>query len=59
MKSNTYAVQLRKGAEKVFGFSYFHLFLLASQPKAILLDELKKLEQRSYSCMELKGEYVD
>jgi histone-lysine N-methyltransferase SETMAR len=31
----------------------------AAQPKEFLLDRLKKLEQRSHKCMELKGEYVE
>jgi hypothetical protein len=34
-------------------------FLFATQPKEFLLDGLKKLEQRSRKCAELKGEYVE
>jgi hypothetical protein len=35
------------------------LFLFAAQPKEIFLDGLKKLDQRSHKCMELRGEYVN
>jgi hypothetical protein len=35
------------------------LFLFAAQPKKFLLDGLKKLEQRSHKCVELRGEYVE
>jgi hypothetical protein len=35
------------------------LFLFAAQPKEFFLDELKKLEQRSHKCVELRGEYVE
>jgi hypothetical protein len=35
------------------------LFLFAAQPKEIFLDVLKKLEQRSHKCVELRGEYVE
>jgi hypothetical protein len=28
---------------------------LAAQPKEFFLDELKKLEQRSHKCVELRG----
>jgi hypothetical protein len=34
------------------------LFLFAAQPKEFFLGGLKKLEQRSYKCVELRGEYV-
>jgi hypothetical protein len=34
------------------------LFLFAAQPKEFFLDALKKLEQRSHKCLELRGEYV-
>jgi hypothetical protein len=37
----------------------FPIFLLAAQPKEFFLDELKKLEQRSHKCVELRGEYVE
>jgi hypothetical protein len=37
-----------------FPFSYF-----AAQPKEFFLDGLKKLEQRSHKCVELRGEYVE
>jgi hypothetical protein len=35
------------------------LFLSAAQPKEFFLDGLKKLEQRSHKCVELRGEYVE
>jgi hypothetical protein len=31
------------------------LFLFAAQPKEFFLDMLKKLEQRSHKCVELRG----
>jgi hypothetical protein len=34
------------------------LFLFAAQPKEFFLDGLKKLEQQSHKCVELRGEYV-
>jgi hypothetical protein len=37
----------------------FPIFLFAAQPKELALDGLKKLEQRSQVCVELKGEYVE
>jgi hypothetical protein len=33
----------------------FPIFLFAAQPKEIFLDQLKKLEQRSHKCVELRG----
>jgi hypothetical protein len=33
--------------------------LFAAQPKEFFLDVLKKLEQRSHKCVELRGEYVE
>jgi hypothetical protein len=35
------------------------LFLFTAQPKEFFLDVLKKLEQRSHKCVELRGEYVE
>jgi hypothetical protein len=35
------------------------LFLFAAQTKEFFLDGLKKLEQRSHKCVELRGEYVE
>jgi hypothetical protein len=37
----------------------FWLFLFAAQPKEFFLDGLKKLEQQSHKCVELRGEYVE
>jgi hypothetical protein len=37
----------------------FPVFLFAAQPKEFFLDGLKKLEQRSHKCVELRGEYVE
>jgi hypothetical protein len=35
------------------------LILFAAQLKEFFLDGLKKLEQRSHKCVELRGEYVE
>jgi hypothetical protein len=35
------------------------LFLFLAQPKEFFLDGLKKLEQQSHKCVELRGEYVE
>jgi hypothetical protein len=35
------------------------LFLFAAQPKELFLDGIKKLEQRSHKCVQLRGEYVE
>jgi hypothetical protein len=35
------------------------LFLFAAQPKEFFFGELKKLQQRSHKCVELRGEYVE
>jgi hypothetical protein len=35
------------------------LFLFSAQPKEFFLDGLKKLQQRSHKCVELRGEYVE
>jgi hypothetical protein len=43
---------LLKGADKSLAFP---IFLFAAQPKEFFLDGLKKLEQRSPKCMELRG----
>jgi hypothetical protein len=37
----------------------FFIFLFAAQPKEFFSDGLKKLEQRSHKCVELRGEYVE
>jgi hypothetical protein len=47
---------LCKDADKSLAFS---IFLFAAQPKEFFLDGLKKLEQRSHKCVELRGEYVE
>jgi hypothetical protein len=39
--------------------SLFPIFLFAAQQKEFFLDGLKKLEQRSHTCVELMGEYVE
>jgi hypothetical protein len=48
--------EIRRGADKSLAFP---IFLFAAQPKEFFLDELKKLEQRSHKCVELRGEYVN
>jgi hypothetical protein len=35
------------------------IFLFAAKPKEFFLDRLKKLEQRSHKCVELKEDYVE
>jgi hypothetical protein len=35
------------------------LFLFAAPPKDFFSGGLKKLEQRSHKCVELRGEYVE
>jgi hypothetical protein len=42
------------GANNSLAF-LFPIFLFAVQPKEFFLDGLKKLEQRSHKCEELKG----
>jgi hypothetical protein len=37
----------------------FPTFLFAAHPKEFFLKGLKKLEQRSQMCVELRGEYVE
>jgi hypothetical protein len=37
----------------------FPIFLFAAQRKEFYLDGLKKLEQRSHKCVDLRGEYVE
>jgi hypothetical protein len=46
-----------RGANK--SLALFPIFLFAAQPKEFFLDGLKKLEQRSHKCVELRGEYVE
>jgi hypothetical protein len=43
---------LRRGADKSLTFP---IFLFAAEPKEFFLDQLKKLEQRSHKCVELRG----
>jgi hypothetical protein len=47
---------ISRGADK---FLAFPTFLFAAQQKEFFLDGLKKLEQRSHKCVELRGEYVE
>jgi hypothetical protein len=42
-----------------FWLFLFSIFLFAAQPKELFLVGLKKLEQRSHKCVELRGEYVE
>jgi hypothetical protein len=44
--------QIRRGADKSLAFP---IFLFAAQPKEFFFDGLKKLEQRSNKCVELRG----
>jgi hypothetical protein len=43
---------IRRGADKS---SAFPIFLFAAQPKEFFLDGLKKLEERSHKCVELRA----
>jgi hypothetical protein len=43
----------------VFPISCFPVFLFAAQPKEFFLGGLKKFEQRSHKCVELRGGYVN
>jgi hypothetical protein len=47
---------IHRGADKSLAFP---IFLFAAHPKEFFLDGLKKLEQRSHKCVELKREYVE
>jgi hypothetical protein len=38
---------------------WLFLFPICSTQKEFFLDGLKKLEQRSHKCVELRGEYVE
>jgi hypothetical protein len=42
-----------------FWLFLFLIFLFAAQPEEFFSDGLKKLEQRSHKCVELRGEYVE
>jgi hypothetical protein len=46
------------GADKPLAFPISY-FLFAAQPKEFFLAGLKKLEQRSHKCVELRAEYVE
>jgi hypothetical protein len=50
------SVLIRRAADKSLAVP---IFLFAAQTKDFFLDGLKKLEQRSHKCVELKGEYVE
>jgi hypothetical protein len=47
---------VRTGADKSLALP---IFLFSAQPKEFFLDGLKKLEQRSHKCVDLRGEYVE
>jgi hypothetical protein len=48
--------KLRRDSDKSLAFP---IFLFLAQPKEFFLDGLKKLEQRSRKCVELRGECVE
>jgi hypothetical protein len=56
LKGSNTTARLCRGADKSLAFP---IFLFAAQPKELFLDGLKKLEQRSHKCVELRGEYVE
>jgi hypothetical protein len=45
-----------RGTDKSLAFP---IFLFVGQPKEFFLEGLKKLEQRSHNCVELREEYVN
>jgi hypothetical protein len=47
------------GVLRSFWLFLFPTFLFAAQTKEFFLDGLKKLEQQSHKCVELRGEYVE
>jgi hypothetical protein len=49
-------VVIRRGAYKSLAFP---IFIFVAKLKELFLDGLKKLEQRSHKCVELRGEYVE
>jgi hypothetical protein len=49
------AWKIYRGADKSLAFP---TSLFAAQPKECFREGLKKLEQRSCKCVELRGEYV-
>jgi hypothetical protein len=51
-----YDIEIRRGADNSLAIP---ISLFAAQPKEFFLVGLKKLEQRSHKCVELKGEYVE
>jgi hypothetical protein len=51
-------ILIRRGADKSLAFPLSY-FPICSTTKIIFLDGLKKLEQRSHKCVELRGEYVE
>jgi hypothetical protein len=56
---NTYGeVEVCRGADKSLAFLIFYSHIF-STTKGFFLNGLKKLEQRSHKCMELRGEYVE
>jgi hypothetical protein len=49
-------LRIGRAADKSLAFL---ISLFAAQPKEFFLDGLKKLEQGSHKCVELRGEYVE
>jgi hypothetical protein len=45
---------IRMGPDK---FLAFPIWIFAAQPKEFFLDGLKKLEQQSHKCVELRGDF--
>jgi hypothetical protein len=52
------ASRIRRGVDKSVAF-HISYFPISSTTKRFFLDGLKKLEQRSHKCAELRGEYVE
>jgi hypothetical protein len=48
-------MQLRRGADKSLAFPISHFHICSTTKKIFFFDGLKKLEQRIYECVEIKG----
>jgi hypothetical protein len=56
MDLKTVILSICRGADKSL---VFPIFLFAAQPKEFFFDGLKKSEQRSHKCVELRREHVE
>jgi hypothetical protein len=58
LEAQTVHCGIRNGADKSLAF-LVSCFRIYSTTKEFFLDGLKKLEQRSHKCMEVRREYVE